>query len=255
MKHCKTHEHGIWAVLNLINEKGFSVSNFESEKYIYDIPAVINMAQMRIFERIKNIILLMYMIQKTTQEFILEDNFKAQKLVFLIQKRFVSKKMNGFSYPFFRWIKGPFSASLNSDLVLLKKIGFVRWADDKIELTEDGKDVLENCSELLRENKKFLEIIDRVVREFGHFSPEEMEEKVYQMKIFVPKDKKAMRIEQITHKKVMDGVSGEKSETEFSIREDVFDTLEVLLDNEATDLLRQAQEDAIKGNTVEFSSI
>lgn len=226
-----------------------------SEKYIYGIPTGINMSQMRIFERIKNIILLMYMIQKTTQECILEDNFKVQKLVFLIQKQFFSEKMNGFSYPFFRWVRGPFSVNLNSDLVLLKQIGFIRWADDKIELTEDGKDVLENCSELLKENKKFLEIIDKVVGEFGHFSPEEIEEKVYQMKIFVPIDRKVMRIEQITHKKGMDGISGEKSEKEFSIREDVFDTLEVLLDNEATDLLRQAQEDAIEGNTVEFNSI
>lgn len=185
------------------------------------------MSQMRIFERIKNIILLMYMIQKITQEFVIEDNFKVQKLVFLIQEQFVSEKMNGFSYPFFRWIKGPFSDNLNSDLVLLKQIGFIRWTGDKVELTEDGEDILENCNELLRENKKFLEIVDKVVREFGHFSPEEMEEEIYQMKIF-PKDRKVMRIEQITHKKVMDGISGEKSEKEFSIREDVFDTLEVL---------------------------
>ena len=202
-------------------------SFYRELSYIYGIPAVINMSQMRIFERIKNIILLMYMIQKITQEFVIEDNFKVQKLVFLIQEQFVSEKMNGFSYPFFRWIKGPFSDNLNSDLVLLKQIGFIRWTGDKVELTEDGEDILENCNELLRENKKFLEIVDKVVREFGHFSPEEMEEEIYQMKIF-PKDRKVMRIEQITHKKVMDGISGEKSEKEFSIREDVFDTLEVL---------------------------
>lgn len=212
------------------------------------------MSEKGIFNRVKNVVLLLYTIQKTNEKSALEDNLKVQKLVFLSQKQHISKKMNGFAYLFLRWHKGPFSKDLNNDLVLLRQMKFLRWGDDKIELTGNGKGLLESCNEILEENKNFLSVIDKIIDEYGHFTPDDLKERVYQMKIFVPKDRKIMKIEEIPPKKLMlYGLSDDKTKTRFNIRESWVDTLEVLLDEEAIDLLEQAQKDAKEGNTVDFN--
>ena len=214
------------------------------------------MSEKSIFNRIKNIILLLYAIQKTNEKSALEDNLKVQKLVFLSQKKYISKKMDGFAYLFLRWHKGPFSKDLANDLVLLKQMKFLRWGNDKIELTKDGKKLLENCNEIIEKNKDFLKVIDEIIEEYGHLNPDALKEKVYQMNIFIPKDRKVMKIEQIPPKKlILYPLPQKRTKIEFGINEEWIDTLEVLLDEEAIDLLVQAQRDAKGGNIVEFNTL
>lgn len=212
------------------------------------------MSERAIFDRIRNIVLLMYLIRKTNEKFVMEDNLKVQKLVFLSQKKLTAKKMNGFAYLFLRWLKGPFSGDLNNDIVLLRQMKLLRWGDDKIELTEEGKHILESLYEIMENNKGFSDIIDNIIEEYGSLSPEEMKEKVYQMKIFVPNDRKVMRIEEIPPKKlILFGLSRKNTKIEFNINEEWLDTLEVLLDDEAIQFLERLKNSAIEGNTIEFS--
>ena len=213
-----------------------------------------NMSEKAIYDRIRNILLLMYLIQKTDEKFVVEDNLKIQKLVFLSQKKLTARKMNGFAYLFFRWLKGPFSGDLNNDIVLLKQMKFLRWGDDKIELTEEGKHILKGLYEVMENNKGFSDVIDNIIEEYGSLSPEEMKEKVYQMKILVPKVRKVMRIEEIPPKKLMlFGLSRENTKIEFNIDEEWLDTLEVLLDDEAIQFLERLKNSAVEGNIIEFS--
>ncbi len=214
------------------------------------------MNEKAISDRIKNIVLLMYLVRKTNEKFVMEDNLKVQKLVFLSQKKLIAEKMNGFTYLFLRWLKGPFSGDLNNDIVLLKQMKLLRWGDDRIELTEEGKHILESLHEIMENNKGFSDIIDNIIEEYGSLSPEEMKEKVYQMKIFVPNDRKVMKIEEIPPKRlILFGLSRKNTRIEFNIDEEWLDTLEVLLDDEAIQFLERLKNGAIEGNTIEFSRI
>ena len=133
---------------------------------------------------------------------------------------------------------------------------FLRWGNDKIELTKDGKKLLENCNEIIEKNKDFLKVIDEIIEEYGHLNPDALKEKVYQMNIFIPKDRKVMKIEQIPPKKlILYPLPQKRTKIEFGINEEWIDTLEVLLDEEAIDLLVQAQRDAKGGNIVEFNTL
>ena len=214
------------------------------------------MSEKAISDRIRNIVLLMYLVQKTNEKFVMEDNLKVQKLVFLSQKRLTAKKMNGFAYPFFRWLKGPFSGDLNNDITLLRQMKLLRWGDDKIELTEEGKHILESLYEIMENNIGFSDIIDNIIEEYGSLSPEEIKEKVYQMKIFVPNDRKVMKIEEIPPKKlILFGSSRKNTKIEFNINEEWLDTLEVLFDDEAIQFLEKLKKSAVEGNIIEFSRI
>ena len=212
------------------------------------------MSEKTISDRIRNIVLLMYLVRKTNEKFVMEDNLKVQKLVFLSQKELTAKKMNGFAYLFLRWLKGPFSGDLNNDIVLLKQMKLLRWGDDRIELTEEGEHILESLHEIMENNKGFSDIIDDIIEEYGFLSPDEMKEKVYQMEIVVPKDRKVMRIEEIPPKKlILFGLSRKNTEIEFNINEEWLDTLEVLFDDEAIQFLERLKNSAVEGNIIEFS--
>ena len=212
------------------------------------------MSEKAISDRIRNIVLLMYLVRKTNEKFVMEDNLKVQKLVFLSQKELTAKKMNGFAYLFLRWLKGPFSGDLNNDIVLLKQMKLLRWGDDRIELTEEGEHILESLHEIMENNKGFSDIIDDIIEEYGFLSPDEMKEKVYQMEIVVPKDRKVMRIEEIPPKKlILFGLSRKNTEIEFNINEEWLDTLEVLFDDEAIQFLERLKNSAVEGNIIEFS--
>ena len=212
------------------------------------------MSEKTISDRIRNIVLLMYLVRKTNEKFVMEDNLKVQKLVFLSQKELTAKKMNGFAYLFLRWLKGPFSGDLNNDIVLLKQMKLLRWGDDRIELTEEGEHILESLHEIMENNKGFSDIIDDIIEEYGFLSPDEMREKVYQMEIVVPKDRKVMRIEEIPPKKlILFGLSRKNTEIEFNINEEWLDTLEVLFDDEAIQFLERLKNSAVEGNIIEFS--
>ena len=150
-------------------------------------------------ERIVNNLLLSYLIDKTNKEGNIEDNLKLQKLTFISQKKFIERKLKGFSYNFFRWHKGPFSADVNNDLALLKQMNFARW-EDKIYLIEEGEVLLNQCEDLFKRNDAFLQIIDSIIKEYARLKPDEIKEKVYEMKVMVPKIRKLMPIREIPPK-------------------------------------------------------
>jgi len=204
-------------------------------------------------ERIVNNLLLLYLIDKTNKEGYLEDNLKLQKLAFLTQKKFIERRLKGFSYNFFRWHKGPFSADVNNDLVLLKQMNFARW-EDRIYLTEEGEALLKQCEDLFERNDTFLQIIDSIIKEYAGLKPDEIKEKVYEMKVMVPKIRKSMLIREIPPKTlILYRPSKKRTRQEFDINEEWLATLELIFDEEALELLKKAFGDAINGKVHEIA--
>lgn len=207
------------------------------------------MSEKTIVDRIINLLLTLYIIDRVNQSFKMEDNLKLQKLVFLSQKDLNAAQRKGFRYPFFRWLKGPFSANLNEDLTLLKDANFVDWGADNIELTQEGANLLESTEEVFEFNPTFLKYINKVVDEYSHLSPEEIKNHVYNIRIWVPRLKKVMRIEEVPQKQIiMYELPKKRTRYAFIIGNEWLETLEVIFDLEAMDLLREANQDAIEGN-------
>jgi len=213
------------------------------------------MSDADIRDRVVNNILLLYLIREANLKGHVEDTLKLQKLVFLAQKKFLAKSLKVFSYNFFRWDKGPFSADINNDLTSLTARGLVknRWP---IQLTKEGLELLDNCEEVTEENYAFLSVIDEVISDFAKYTPEEIKEHVYEMKIFVPRLRDVMTIAEIPRGTlILFKPSDKRSKSKFVIDNGWCATLEVALDQEAIESLRQSYDDAIEGNVHEFQAL
>lgn len=212
------------------------------------------MSEMGIRERVTNVLLVLYLIETTNTIGNLEDELKLQKLVFLAQKKLVERGLKAFSYNFFRWRKGPFSKNLRIDLITLLETKFVRRKLDKIELTEKAKELLEDCTKLLNENRYFLKFIDNIVSKYSEYSPEDIKESVYALKVMVPRIRQIMTIKDIAPSQlILFKTSDKKARSIFSISNSWLATLELTFDKEAISSLERAVDDAIEGRVHEVS--
>lgn len=212
------------------------------------------MSEMGIRERVTNILLLLYIIDETNSRGNVENELKLQKLVFLAQNQLVKKKLKAFSYNFFRWIKGPFSKNLRIDLITLREANFVRIGSNKIELTKKAKEVLESCSELFDENEYFTDRIDRVVDNYAEFSPEDIKDFVYSMRVVVPRIREIMTIKDIPPRQlILFKTSDKKASFIFNIDKSWLATLELTFDKEAVGSLAKALDDATEGRAYELT--
>lgn len=209
-------------------------------------------------EGITNKLLLLYTIGQTNKQGRMENPLKLQKLVFLVQKKLIGRKLKGFSYNFFRWIKGPYSAGVSMDLDLLVSGGFVSTHENKIELAPDGNEVVHSFRELLRgdRNQPLLSCIDSILEEYAAMDPEALKDKVYAMKVMVPKIRKLMTIQEIPPKQlILFKSSDEKVRQIFEIDEARQGLLELVFDAEALELLKKAQADAKEGRVRELRAL
>lgn len=209
---------------------------------------------MGIRERITNLLLLLYLVEKANAAGDVEDELKLQKLVFLAQKKLVERQLKAFSYNFFRWRKGPFSKNLRIDLLALVEAQFLRWRANKIELTDKAKGVLETCSELLDENEYFLRWVNDIILEYSHYSSEEIKDLVYSLKVVVPRLRQIMTIKDIPPRQLILFKTADKNARMiFDIDKSWLATLELTFDKEALDSLSKALDDAVEGRAYELN--
>jgi len=205
------------------------------------------MSEESIKDRVVNNLLLLYLIEQTNKKGKLEDPLKLQKLVFLSQKKTIAKKGKGFNYNFFRWQKGPYSADVSEDLKVLMANNYVSGKYE-VELTDQGREVLSKCAELLTKNKRLLEPIDAVIEQYAQLDPEKIKNEVYKMQVIVPRTHQLARVEQLPPRQlILFRSSDESAKLLFDIDGEWLATLELIFDQEALDSLRRAQKDATEG--------
>lgn len=206
------------------------------------------MSDKSIRDRIINLLLLIYIINKANQIAKVENNLKLQKLTFLAEKLLNERQRKGLSYIFIRWNMGPFSANINNDLALLKNSNFVDWGRDKITLTSEGKNLLSKTSKIFDSNKTILNYVDVTIEKNARLSPEEIKDKVYDIAIRLPRVGRIMRIREVPPRNLLlCGLSEKRAKYSFEIQDSWLDTLEVVFDEEAMNMLRNAEQDAITG--------
>lgn len=214
------------------------------------------MSPKNIDDRVKNNLLLLYLINKTNEIADVEDNLKVQKLVFLSQKKLIEKKIKGFSYNFFRWERGPFSANVSEDINGLIQDNFLSWGKGNIKLTKEGEKVLKECSEILESNHNVIQYVDQIVEEYGQLTPDEIKKYVYDLRIMVPRIRKLMRIEDIPMRTlILFKPSLKRVKRTFNVSDDWLVTLELILNPEARESLKRAQRDAREGRTSDICEI
>jgi len=203
---------------------------------------------MELKERTINSLLVLHLIDETNKKGTLEDNFKVQKMVFSIQKLLTQRSRKAFSYNFFRWHKGPFSADLNNDLNLLQKNKMVDWGKDKIVLTRQGTELLNACHEIIDKNIFFHDAFNTIINEYARLPPGEIKNRIYQLRIFVPVLRKVMSIRDIPLKQlILFKPRDERMKHVFDIDESWEATLEILFDKDALVSLSMAFKDAKEG--------
>lgn len=224
--------------INIVTQKLFKLQKDDKEERMVD----------PVKDSAVNNLLLLYLIDETNSKGFLDEHLKLQKLVFLIQKNLNQKKLKGFSYNFFRWEKGPFSAGVANDLKLLSKNGFVKWDDKKIYLTKEGKRVLVDCKEIFEQNSIFNKTIDDITDKYSNVPANDLKNLVYQLNMFVPIIRKVMPIEKIPKRRlILFKPQESKMKQFFEMDEDWEATLELLFNRGGLVSLEKAYEDAKEG--------
>src|SRR2546425_5707210 len=104
-------------------------------------------------ERLSDFLLLLYMIgthHNQSRRYL--GITKADKFVFLAEKRMIDNRLKGFDYDFYRWNFGPLSPSIYADIETLQKTSMVTRGAN-IQLTERGRKTLEDCGSLFERTK------------------------------------------------------------------------------------------------------
>ena len=109
------------------------------------------MSEKAIREQIIDKLLLLYLVDTVNEYGKVEDDLKAQKLVFLAEKSLIQKQLKGFNYDFFRWNKGPFCARLSNDINELLHDDFLDRTPSGMKLSKEGRKLLKQCKPLLND--------------------------------------------------------------------------------------------------------
>lgn len=140
-----------------------------------------NMIERDIQEAIMDRVLLLYLVAKSRKKgYNVSGHIKLQKLLYKTEERMYVSKYKGLNYSFIRWNFGPFSQEIYSDVKDLGENGFLKVRPGEvIDISDDGVQLINALGEVLEKNRKFKEIIDRVINEFGPLKGDQIKDAMY----------------------------------------------------------------------------
>jgi|SRR2546422_2263812 len=190
-------------------------------------------------ERLSDFLLLLYMIgthHNQSRRYL--GITKADKFVFLAEKRMIDNRLKGFDYDFYRWNFGPLSPSIYADIETLQKTSMVTRGAN-IQLTERGRKTLEDCGSLFETNQVVVACVDEVVHRFATKTTEQVSSYVYEVEIEYPMGSKKIR-DIPKGWELLKKLPAQNATQRFDIPESWRETLEVLLDTEYANRLDKA---------------
>lgn len=119
-------------------------------------------------------LLSLYLVSKANRQVSNFGNTKFQKFTFLAEWEMIDKREKGYSYFFLKFKKGPYSFDLANDIGTLMKAGIIRLVGYDIILTHYGKNIVNDFSNILDENRYLGSIIDKTIDTYAHCSLEEL---------------------------------------------------------------------------------
>jgi len=186
------------------------------------------MIERTVKEAIIDRVLLLYLLARTKQKgYNISGDVKLQKLLYKAEERMYLDRYKGLNYNFVRWDYGPFSQEIYVDTRDLIETGLLRKTGQAIDVSEHGVRLIEALREVLDRNRKFEQIIDRVINEFGPLKGRDIKAMIYSY----PKIGERKPIRQAKKgESILQKLQDLEAKDRFWIDEKWFETLEVLFD-------------------------
>jgi uncharacterized phage-associated protein len=188
-------------------------------------------------EKIADELLLIYLISKTKGRGNLGIT-KLMKLTFLAEQKMVDAKVKGFNYWFYKWHYGPFTPEIYDDLDYLMQNELVTEREG-IELTDRGREFLNEIRDLLNENTGILKYIDEIAEEYGTLGLNTLMNQVYEIEI----GNRSSGRKKIKDLQIGEDILMKESEIEadrvFEIDDEWLETLDVILNREEYESLKE----------------
>lgn len=190
-------------------------------------------------------LLLMHLIDRANKKKDLYGMTKLQKLVFLTEYSMVKEGIKGFNYGFYKWHFGPFSREIYEDLdrLVSNEIATERM---RIELTDRGREILEECAEIFEENKQAMKCLDRVLEKHADKPTHGLMELTYNIPIEYPLFKGfPKKIKEIPEGwDLISKLDEDLAKTMFNLSDEWMETLDTILNKEAYNSLKEAMKSA-----------
>lgn len=197
------------------------------------------MKERNIEEILVDRILLLYLIARTRRKgYGISGKTKLQKILFKAEEQMFLSKYKGLNYNFIRWDYGPFSPEILFDIKDLKETGLVK-VTDTIDVSETGLELLNALTDVLNKNRKFKEIIDKVINEFGPLKGHQIKGVMYSY----PKiGERKIIAETKKGEVILPKLEKTEAEDQFWMDEKWFETLRILLDPRLHKSIREGLE-------------
>jgi hypothetical protein len=195
---------------------------------------------------------LLYTIERASRRGYLTGRVKLQKLLFEAEKRMTQSGWLGLSYVFYRWKLGPWSPEVQWGLEWLVRNELVTEADALIETTADGRRLLDDTRELIESNKEMLNLIENVSQIHALDTGRTIADAIYG----TPSPATGQLMDEIRHGEVvLEPLEKTKASNSFRIDDSWIETLDILLDKDSRESLRQAMNDAHQGRVQPYKPL
>ncbi len=202
-------------------------------------------------EEITDRLLLLYLLDRFQPCSDLGDT-KIQKLVFLSELEMCKDWVKGFNLHFFKFIHGPFSRQLESDLSELDDWGL--YLPDEHILTSHGRKLADWLNKLWQKNDDVVQYIDKTLEKYGGLSLREILTIVYSLPHpFYTSPRKIANLKKLTP--ILFKVKDEQATRRFEISTAELETLEILLDVDEYHHLIYPKEDEDENKSVPYPGV
>lgn len=201
-------------------------------------------------------LLLLYLIKRAHEK---SRNYlgitKLQKLVFVAEKILNETRVKAFNYNFFAWNFGPLSKEIYLDHKRLVENDIVNQ-DENVTLSKRGKKLFEDLREIFEKNRDILKGIDDIIEEFADFDTDSLVKYVHNLTVEVRGYEEPVRIGNLNKgTDIISKIDGENAEKTFEIDELWVETLEILMDKEFCNAIKESEMDAVEGRTLQLQEV
>ncbi|MGD2247560.1 MAG: DUF4065 domain-containing protein [Candidatus Methanofastidiosia archaeon] len=180
---------------------------------------------------------------------------KLQKLVFIIEKILNEKGIKTFNYNFFAWNYGSLSKEIYLDHEKLVENDIIN--DNKnITLSKRGKKLLEDSKSILKRNRDILKDLDKIVEEFADFDTNSLVDYVHELTVNIESHENPVKISSLNKgTDIPLKVDDRHGIKVFEIDESWIETLEILMDKEFCEDIKESEMDAVKGRVFQLQEV
>ena len=177
---------------------------------------------------------------------------KLMKMIYQAEAKMIRDKVKAFNYSFYRWDFGPMSNDVMKDCKCLVDNGFLKKQGSYILISNKGRELLEDSSELLSKNSGILKYIDNIVKEFGPYPGKRLKVVTYDLPMVT---KKKLVRDTEPSEQILTKIEIDEARKWFLIDDEWEETLSLFLDGEACEALEKGMKDLRAGRVRKYQSL